>query len=184
MTAHRHALIVTLLIALATLALKAAPDRTTARNQGASRLEQLTLACSSLDVRDLNGRRWRAAELDGRVVLLDFWATWCAPCLADVPWLRQARGRFPADRLAIIGVSLDVGDRRSLTAWLNRNRVDWPQTWDARGYNGVLARRFGVISLPQSLLVDGHGRVVATNLRGERLLSAIARLVAGTDVER
>ena len=151
----------------------------TAQQKDPARLAELTQAFSSLDVRDLNGHRWRASDLKGRVVLLDFWATWCAPCLADIPWLRQARERFGSDRLAILGVSLDVGDRRTLTAWLNRQRVDWPQTWDHRGYNGDLAQKFGIVSLPQSLLVDARGRVVATNLRGERLVAAIEQLLSG-----
>src|SRR5687767_1457171 len=74
-------------------------------------LEEMTRAFASFDASDLSGRRWRPADLAGRVVLLDFWATWCAPCLADVPFLRQARARFPPDRFTIIGVSLDTADR-------------------------------------------------------------------------
>jgi thiol-disulfide isomerase/thioredoxin len=148
-----------------------------ARRDDAPRLRALTRALATLDVPDLSGRRWTRADLQGRVVVLDFWATWCAPCLADLPWLRRARERFSPDRLMILGVSLDAGDRRTLTAWLNRHRIDWPQVWDHRGYSGDLARTFGVSSLPQSLLADTAGQVVATNLRGEQLLEGIARLL-------
>ena len=142
-------------------------------------LEELTRAFASFDASDLGGRRWRPADLAGRVVLLDFWATWCAPCLADVPFLRQARARFPPDRFTIIGVSLDTADRRTLTAWLNRQRVDWPQIWDDRGYDGLLARRFRVDSLPRSVLFDANGRAVAVNLRAERLLITLNQLIPG-----
>ena len=176
MSLKRRASIVTIAVAMSVTASAGAGNPTEAQDAPAARLQQLTHAFAGLDVRDLNGRRWQASALAGRVVLIDFWATWCAPCLADIPWLRLAHQRFGPDRLAILGVSLDVGDRRTLTAWLNRHRVDWPQTWDHRGYDGDLARKFGVVSLPQSLLVDVRGRVVATNLRGERLVEAISRL--------
>jgi thiol-disulfide isomerase/thioredoxin len=172
-----RACVVAMIVALAATVRTSAGDPSAADVASAARLQQLTQAFASLDVRDLNGRRWNAPSLRGRVVLVDFWATWCAPCLADIPWLRRAQQRFGPDRLAILGVSLDVGDRRTLTAWLNRNRVDWPQIWDHRGYDGDLARKFGVAALPQSLLVDASGRVVATNLRGERLVAAIAALL-------
>jgi thiol-disulfide isomerase/thioredoxin len=148
-------------------------------NASPAELASLTGAFASFDARDLAGRRWRAKDLAGRVVLLDFWATWCAPCLADVPWLRQARDKFPVDRFVLIGVSLDTTDRRTLTAWLNRQRVDWPQIWDDRGFEGPLARRMGVETLPRSVLFDARGRAMATNLRGERLVATLNQLIDG-----
>jgi thiol-disulfide isomerase/thioredoxin len=140
----------------------------------------LTRQFATLDVRDLNGRRWTAANLRGRVVVLDFWATWCAPCLAEIPWLRRVRERFGPDRLEILGVSLDVTDRRTVHTWLNRNRIEWPQVWEDRGYDSAVVNQFGVVSLPTSLLVDTDGTVVAVNLRGEHLLTAVERLVAAS----
>ena len=150
----------------------AAPTR-----QDEERLRQLTEAFATFDVRDMDHRRWTTARLRGRVVLLDFWATWCAPCLADLPWYRQIVERFDA-RVQVIGISLDVTDRRTLAAWLNRQRVDWPQVWDARGYDSPLAEQFGVTALPTSILVGPDGRVVAVNLRAERLVAAIEGLLA------
>jgi thiol-disulfide isomerase/thioredoxin len=141
------------------------------------RLRQLTSAFAALDATDLRGRRWTAADLSGRVVILDFWATWCAPCLAEIPVLRRIHSTFDRDRVQVLGVSLDVTDRRSLTAWLNRQRIEWPQIWQDAGYEGELARRFGVRSLPASLLVGSDGRVMAQNLRGERLHRAVAALL-------
>lgn len=144
--------------------------------QRESRLRQLTEAFATFDVRDMDDRRWTTATLRGRVVVLDFWATWCAPCLADIPWYRQIVERFET-QVQVIGISLDVTDRRTLAAWLNRQRVDWPQVWDARGYDSPLADQFGVTGLPTSVLVGPDGRVVAVNLRGERLVAAIEELL-------
>jgi thiol-disulfide isomerase/thioredoxin len=154
-----------------------APAQVKAQVTAVEELDASTRAFASFDARDLAGRRWRAADLAGRVVLLDFWATWCAPCLADVPYLRRARERFPENQFTIIGVSLDTADRRTLAAWLNRQRVDWPQIWDDRGFDGPLARQFRVESLPRSVLFDPRGRAVATDIRGERLLPLLQKLL-------
>lgn len=141
--------------------------------------ERLTSAFALLDARDLQGTRWTAASLRGRIVVLDFWATWCAPCLAELPWLRRIQARH-GDRVVVLGVNLDVSDRRTLTGWLRRQGVEWPQLHDGRGYNGDLARQFEVTSLPTSVLIDREGRVQALNLRGERLIAAIDALVRGS----
>ncbi|HXW08209.1 MAG TPA: TlpA disulfide reductase family protein [Vicinamibacterales bacterium] len=139
----------------------------------ADRLHELTRAFAAFEARDMDGRRWTADGLRGRAVVLDFWATWCPPCWAEIPWLRRIQDRFGPERVQVIGITLDVTDRRTLVSWLNRRRIDWPQVWDAHGYDSALAERFGVSSLPTSVLVGPDGRVVALNLRGPRLMSAV-----------
>jgi thiol-disulfide isomerase/thioredoxin len=125
-----------------------------------------TLADATTDagLRDLDGRLWRADALEGRYVFIDVWATWCAPCLADLPALR-ALARTRTETLVVIGVSLDTMPRRDLVSWLARHDVTWPQHFDGRGYRGPVADRLGVTSLPASLLFDRNGRLVARNLR-------------------
>jgi thiol-disulfide isomerase/thioredoxin len=142
------------------------------------RLSLFTQAFAALDARDMSGRRWSAEALRGRVVVLDFWATWCAPCWTELPWLRKIRDELDPTRVQIIGITLDRTDRRTLVAWLNRQRVDWPQIWERDGYDSALAEQFGVGSLPTTVLVSPAGRVVATNLRGARLVAAIEALLA------
>jgi thiol-disulfide isomerase/thioredoxin len=144
------------------------------------RLSQLTQAFARLDARDMNGRHWTAEGLRGRVVVLDFWATWCAPCWKEIPWLQKIHDGQNPTRVQVIGISLDVTDRRTFVAWLNRQRVAWPQIWDRSGYDSPLAERFGVGSLPTTILVGPDGRVVATNLRGARLVVAIETLLTGS----
>ena len=73
-----------------------------------------------------------------------------------------------------------MSPRRTLTGWLRRQGVEWPQLHDGRGYNGDLARQFEVTSLPTSVLIDREGRVRALNLRGELLIAAIDVLVRGS----
>ncbi|MCC6165526.1 MAG: TlpA family protein disulfide reductase [Acidobacteria bacterium] len=153
------------------------PARVVAQEDPQVHLARLTQAFARLDVVDMDGRRWTAADLRGRVVVVDFWATWCAPCWTEIPWLRRIHERYGDGRVRVIGVSLDTTERRTLVAWMNQRRVDWPQMWDARGYDGDLARRFGVDTLPRSLLIAPDGRVVATDLRSDRLLTAVETLL-------
>lgn len=135
---------------------------------------------NGLDVVDLQGRRWTMGELRGRVVLIEFWAAWCAPCLDQIPLLRELRASHGADRFEVIGVSLDSATRRDMLAWINRQALPWPIVHDGRAFNGRVATAFGVRALPASLVVDASGRIVAENLRGEGLRRAIDSLVQRT----
>jgi thiol-disulfide isomerase/thioredoxin len=127
----------------------------------------------ALDVIDLDGTHWTPARLGGRVTLIEFWATWCAPCLADLPKIKQAYARYPRTEFEVLGVSFDVSDRRTLISWMNRQGVEWPQVFDGRGWRGPAARQFGVRAVPATFLVGADGALVVTNLRGAPLLAAI-----------
>src|SRR5688500_10090836 len=127
---------------------------------------------------DLDGSVWTAGQLKGRVTLIDFWATWCAPCLADLPLLKQARARYTRDEFEVVGVSFDVSDRRSFISWINRQGVVWPQVFEGRGARSVAARQFAVEAVPSTFLFDADGKLVAKNLRGRQLLAAIDAQVA------
>lgn len=126
-----------------------------------------------------DGTRLSLDALRGKVVLLDFWATWCAPCLAELPRLRRLHEELAPSGLVIVGVSLDAIEPRRFASWTRRNGVQWPQVRDGRGYNGALARTFEIEQLPATILFGPDGRVAARDLRGERLEAAIRALLAG-----
>lgn len=128
---------------------------------------------------DLDGRVWSSESLRGRVVLIDFWATWCAPCLAELPRLRQLHATYPARDFIIVGVSLDRSSPRDFRSWLQRHDIRWPQVREVGGYDSPLATHFGVEVLPASLLVGRDGRLVARDLRGESLTTRVRELVEG-----
>jgi len=138
----------------------------------------IAAAIRRLDAVDLSGRRWTVADLRGRVVLLDFWATWCAPCLADLPHLQALRARHARDRFEILGVSLDVTSRRAFVSWLNRHRIQWPQVHERSGYAGGVPRQFGIHRLPRTIVISADGVPVALDVRGEQLVALIDDLVA------
>lgn len=125
----------------------------------------------------LNGNVLSARDLAGRVVLVDVWATWCAPCLAEMPTLKQLRDTH-GSAVQIVGVNVDSLPRRDLRQWLARKDITWPQLFDGRGLRGPLSARLNVESLPRSFLYDSTGRLVATDLRGEALTRAVETLVA------
>jgi len=146
-------------------------------------LVRVNEALRRLDAVDVDGNEWGFEQLEGRVVLIDFWATWCAPCLAEVPYLRTVVQRYP-DELIVLGVSLDRVSRREVVSWLSRQRVGWPQVHDGRGFVGELARAFDVEELPTSVLIDHRGRVRALTPRGDDLLAAVDALVAEMSTAR
>jgi thiol-disulfide isomerase/thioredoxin len=126
---------------------------------------------------DISGATWTTDQLRGRVTVIDFWATWCAPCLAEMPRLKRIRESYTRSELEILGVALEPGARRTLVSWLNRNRVEWPQIQE-RGYDSPLASAFGVRELPATVVVGADGRISAVGLRGEALELHVGRLIA------
>ena len=137
---------------------------------------RLVAALAELDVTDLSGRRWTLEGLRGRVVLIDFWATWCAPCLAELPRLQLLRQQHGAETFEVLGISLDAISRRSFVSWINRHRIDWPQVHERAGYRGRLAQGFGVDRLPRNILLARDGSIAAVDVRGERLNALVAQL--------
>jgi thiol-disulfide isomerase/thioredoxin len=121
---------------------------------------------------DMSGHDVSMRALHGRVVLIEFWATWCAPCLADIPWIKEAREAH-GDHLEVVGVSLDVIERAALVSWLRRHDVSWRQVHDGRGWSSPLIEPFGFDGIPFNVLVSADGRVVGTNVRGEALLRSL-----------
>ena len=130
----------------------------------------------NLRATDISGATWTTEQLRGRVTVIDFWATWCAPCLAEMPRLKRIRDSYSRSELEILGVALEPGARRTLMSWLNRNRVDWPQIQE-RGYDSPLATAFGVRELPMTIVVDADGRITAIGLRGEALEQHVGGLI-------
>lgn len=103
----------------------------------------------------LTGEALTLGELRGKVVLLDFWATWCKPCLAATPHLRRIQERQEGKPFVLLGVSVDH-DEEALRRYVAEEEIEWTQVWDA---GGVLSGRiFGVKSYPFYVVLDHEGR--------------------------
>ena len=139
----------------------------------------------AFEAKTLGGNAVTPASLKGRVVLLDFWATWCGPCKAELPNVKEAYSRFKGDGFEILGISLDKSkdaDSAAFVKWCQENGVTWPQVFDGKHWEAALAKTFGVRSIPFPLLLDRDGQVVAADehLRGEQLMASIEAALLAT----
>jgi thiol-disulfide isomerase/thioredoxin len=117
------------------------------------------------------------SSLRGKVVLLDFWATWCAPCRDELDTLRRLHDRYAGDGLAIVGLSLDHIDDLAMSGfeqWTEDQRLDWTHVYDGQAWESDLVRSFGVREIPFTVLIAADGTVLGTNLHGRKLEKAVA----------
>lgn len=126
---------------------------------------------------DLDGKPLDLAAYQGKIVLIDFWATWCGPCVAELPNVIAAYQKYHGQGFEIIGISLDK-DREKLTSFLKENNMTWPQYFDGLGWQNKVSTRYGIDSIPATFLLDGTGKIVAKDLRGEDLDRNLAKLLA------
>ncbi len=121
-------------------------------------------------------------DYKGKVVLLDFWATWCGPCVAELPNVVNAFGKYHAEGLEILGVSLDrEGTEQKVADFTKQKGMPWPQVYDGKFWQAEVAKIYGIHSIPHMLLVDGDtGVIIAdTDIRGPKLAPAIEKALAG-----
>ena len=128
--------------------------------------------------KDLNSQPLSVGALKGKVVLVDFWATWCPPCRAELPNVIATYKKYHHQGFDIIGVSLD-SDRAKLDAFLKQqDGMTWPQYFDGQGWSNKLAVKYGVEAIPFAVLVGPDGKILGKDLRGEELETAVAAAVA------
>ena len=113
----------------------------------------------------------------GKILLIDFWASWCGPCRRENPNVRRVYDEFKGDGFEILGVSLDKSRDRWAGA-VEKDGLTWPQVSDLGGWGNEAARLYGVSSIPATFLLDREGKIVARNLRGDALRAKVAELVA------
>ncbi len=124
-------------------------------------------------VTDLSGETLSLAQYRGQVVLLDFWATWCGPCIAEMPNVKATYTKYKGQKFEIIGISLD-NSPVPVEAYIASEGITWRQYWDS---GGRISRMYNVRAIPSTFLIDGEGVIRKFNLRGIALENAVSELV-------
>ncbi len=140
-------------------------------------------AFPELKFTSLTGKKVDIAKLKGKVVVIDFWATWCPPCRGAMPDVIKTYNKYHDMGLEIIGISLDK-DKKQLQTYLKENGIKWEQYYDGLYWSNKIAKRFGIGAIPHMVIIDKRGAVYFNTdtahkkyaLQGDDLTKAIEKL--------
>lgn len=117
------------------------------------------------------------AAYRGKIVLVDFWATWCGPCVDELPNVMAAYEKYHDKGFEVIGISLDK-DGDKLAAFTKEKKMAWPQVFDGKGWQSKLAQAYNIRGIPATFLLDREGKIAAKDLRGDALSKKVGELLA------
>lgn len=124
---------------------------------------------------DVNGKAVSLSDLKGKLVLVEFWASWCSPCRAENPNLVKQYKLYKEKGFEVIAVSLD-SDKAKWADAIAKDGLPWIHVSDLKGWNNAVGRLYGVRGVPASFLVSTEGKILATDLRGESLNTKLAEI--------
>lgn len=136
-----------------------------------------TLA-KEIELPDVNGKLVRLSDLKGKVVLIDFWASWCGPCRRENPNVVKAYNKYSKDGFDVFSVSLDKpGAKDRWLAAIEKDGLVWSNhVSDLKGWKSSAAIDYAVKSIPFTVLIDTEGKIIGTNIRGERLAAELTKI--------
>ena len=131
-------------------------------------------------VQDMQGKSLSVSNYAGKIVLVDFWATWCPPCLVELPSIVKLYKTHHDQGFEVIGVSLNkTEEREDLVTFFKKNPdVKWPQYFDGLFWQNKLAVKYGIEQTPSNILIGRDGRIIGKNLHGPALDEAITKALA------
>jgi len=133
----------------------------------------------AFQAKDLDGKALNLDQYKGKVLLLDFWATWCGPCVGEMPNVVAAYDKFKGQGFDIVGISFDRADaRQTLIDFTQKNKMPWRQVYDGKFWKSEVGQLYGVQAIPFTVLVGRDGTIAAVNARGPALEPAIQAALA------
>jgi peroxiredoxin len=140
-----------------------------------ARIDRIGTRAPAVTVNDLAGTPLRLDNFRGKYVLVEFWATWCAPCVAELPRLQSAYAKYHAKGLEIVAVSLDE-TKSAVVDYTKARKIPWKQIHNTTS-GGDLVEAFGVHSIPATFLIGPDGTIIRLELRGQALDKALESLI-------
>jgi len=123
-----------------------------------------------------DGEEIDLTTMKDKVVLVDFWATWCGPCVAEMPHVISTYEKYKEAGFEVVGISLD-SDKPALEKFVADKKMPWPQYFDGKGWDNDIAKEFGISGIPATFLIGKDGKIAGSNLRGSALEEAVAALL-------
>jgi thiol-disulfide isomerase/thioredoxin len=145
---------------------------------GVKKVPHLGDMAPPFEVRTLDGEPLRLADFRGKYVLLDFWATWCGPCVGETPFLKATYKSFGAnDRFAMISLSLD-NDPDAPKEFARKNDLKWIQGFLGKWSDSKVTEIYGVDGIPSIFLIGPKGQIMMHGLRGEAIAEAVGKALS------
>jgi peroxiredoxin len=141
-------------------------------------LRRLTIGSPAVDFAAIttDGKKLRLADYRGKVVLLDFWASWCVPCKQEMPNVKKVYQEYHGKGFEIIGVSLDK-TKTNCMAYVRNQKLPWKQIYDGQAWLSEIGQKYAVSAIPATFLLDRKGKIRFKNLRGSDLGEAVKELI-------
>jgi peroxiredoxin len=132
---------------------------------------------STFTTRAFDGTEVSLADYRGKVLLLDFWATWCGPCRTTIPEILELHRKYGSQNFDVLGVSLDT-NADALRAFISTYGIPWRNVFEGKGWQSDIGQRYGINAIPATFVIDREGNIRGINLHGNELESLVRRLVA------